>query len=235
MSLLLYAIYLFIYLLKEFYFDLSLVPIVMFNEKFRFMICALEITLDLLLHLVQLLAWLDLFTHILVSDFLKNNLDCTSALGMQNGAIPDIRVTASSIRNLYTRASLARLNLTGQGNYSGGWVAGVLSVVEHLQIVFDTTDTVLTAIATQGREDADQWVKKYYLKYKNSNWRNYKDQQGIIYTVSMIYTSFFERYNSLKWQRCVNASRKSHMFFVSPPEGWSRLKFERVIYYSLKT
>ena len=235
MSLLLYAIYLFIYLLKEFYFDLSLVPIVMFNEKFRFMICALEITLDLLLHLVQLLAWLDLFAHILVSDFLKNNLDCTSALGMQNGAIPDIRVTASSIRNLYTRASLARLNLTGQGNYSGGWVAGVLSVVEHLQIVFDTTDTVLTAIATQGREDADQWVKKYYLKYKNSNWRNYKDQQGIIYTVSMIYTSFFERYNSLKWQRCVNASRKSHMFFVSPPEGWSRLKFERVIYYSLKT
>ena len=230
MSLLLYAIYLFIYLLKEFYFDLSLVPIVMFNEKFRFMICALEITLDLLLHLVQLLAWLDLFAHILVSDFVKNNLDCTSALGMQNGAIPDIRVTASSIRNLYTRASLARLNLTGQGNYSGGWVAGVLSVVEHLQIVFDTTDTVLTAIATQGREDADQWVKKYYLKYKNSNWRNYKDQQGIIYTVSMIYTSFFERYNSLKWQRCVNASRKSHMFFVSPLEGWSRLKFERVIY-----
>ena len=226
MSLLLYAIYLFIYLLKEFYFDLSLVPIVMFNEKFRFMICALEITLDLLLHLVQLLAWLDLFAHILVSDFLKNNLDCTSALGMQNGAIPDIRVTASSIRNLYTRASLARLNLTGQGNYSGGWVAGVLSVVEHLQIVFDTTDTVLTAIATQGREDADQWVKKYYLKYKNSNWRNYKDQQGIIYTVSMIYTSFFERYNSLKWQRCVNASRKSHMFFVSPPEGWSRLSFK---------
>ena len=183
--------------LKEFYFD----------EKFRFMICVLEITLDLLLHLVQLLSWLGLFAHILVSDFLKNNLDCASTLGMQSGAIPDIRVTASSTRNSYTRASLARLNLTGQGNYSGGWVAGVLSVVEHLQIVFDTTDTVLTAIATQGREDADQWVKRYYLKYKNSNWRNYKDKQGITYTVSMIYTSFFELYNSLKWHRCVNASR----------------------------
>ena len=189
----------------------------------------------MLLHLVQLLAWLGLFAHILVSDFLKNNLDCASALGMQSGAIPNISVTASSTWNSYTRASLARLNLTGQGNYSGGWVAGVLSVFEHLQIVFDTTDTVLTAIATQGREDADQWVKKYYLKYKNSNWRNYKDKQGITYTVSMIYTSFFERYNSLKWHRCVNASRKSHMFFVRPLEGWSRLKFERVIYYSLKT
>ena len=105
---------------------------------------------------------------------------------MQSGAIPDIRLSASSTLNSYTGASLARLNLTERGNYSGGWVAGVLPLVQYLQIVFDATDTVLTAIATQGREDADEWVKKYYLRYKNSNWHNYKETGGIFDKVSTI-------------------------------------------------
>ena len=116
----------------------------------------------------------------------EKNLDCTNALGMQSGAIPDIRLSASSTLNSYTGASLARLNLTEQGNYSGGWVAGAQASSQYLQIVFDATDTVLTAIATQGREDADEWVKKYYLRYKNSNWHNYKETGGIFDKVSTI-------------------------------------------------
>ena len=121
--------------------------------------------------------------------FEKKNLDCTNALGMQSGAIPDISLSASSTWNSYTGASLARLNLTERGNYSGGWVAGVQAPSQYLQIVFGATETVLTGIATQGREGANQWVKSYFLIYKNSNRHNYKETQGIAYTVSMIQAS----------------------------------------------
>ena len=121
--------------------------------------------------------------------FGKKNLDCTNALGMQSGAIPDISLSASSTWNSYTGASLARLNLTERGNYSGGWVAGVQAPSQYLQIVFGATETVLTGIATQGREGANQWVKSYFLIYKNSNWHNYKETRGIAYTVSMIQAS----------------------------------------------
>ena len=119
----------------------------------------------------------------------EKNLDCTNALGMQSGAIPDIRLSASSTLNSYTGASLARLNLTERGNYSGGWVAGVQASSQYLQVVFGATDTVLTGIATQGREGADQWVKSYFLIYKNSHWHNYKETRGIAYSVSMIQAS----------------------------------------------
>ena len=121
--------------------------------------------------------------------FEKKNLACTNALGMQSGAIQDISLSASSTWNSYTGASLARLNLTERGNYSGGWVAGVQAPSQYLQIVFGATETVLTGIATQGREGANQWVKSYFLIYKNSNWHNYKETRGIAYTVSMIQAS----------------------------------------------
>ena len=160
----------------------------------------LQQTIQRLLHLTGSLRYLFIYLFIarvllacwLMFQFLtfgKKKLDCTNALGMQSGAIPDIRVTASSTWNSYTGASLARLNLTERGNYSGGWVAGVQASSQYLQVVFGATDTVLTGIATQGREDADQWVKSYFLIYKNSHWHNYKETRGIAYSVSMIQAS----------------------------------------------
>ena len=91
---------------------------------------------------------------------------CMDALGMESGDIPDSAVTASTSVNADTYApSIGRLHFlsSGSGKY-GSWAAGANDKNQWFQVDFGSW-TKVTAVATQGRQDADQWVKNYMLSF----------------------------------------------------------------------
>ena len=83
---------------------------------------------------------------------------------MENGAISDSQITASSENGLKWSAKNARLNYP-QG---GAW-APKLNPDEWLQIDFLNYRTSVTSVATQGRSigNITQWVSTYRLQYSN--------------------------------------------------------------------
>ena len=95
--------------------------------------------------------------------------NCQEALGMENEEITNDEISASSVYSSNTGASRARLNFIPSGEVSGGWVAAVDDDKPTLVITFSYPYTIVTGIATQGRQDADQWVKTYRLKYSKPN------------------------------------------------------------------
>jgi len=95
--------------------------------------------------------------------------DCQEALGMESGTITNDEISASSVYDGNTGASRARLNYIPSGGVSGGWVAAVGDANPTLTITLSYPYTRVTRIATQGRQDADQWVKTYRLKYSKPN------------------------------------------------------------------
>ncbi len=80
------------------------------------------------------------------------------SLGLEDGRIPDGAMSASSVYNSKRAAKHGRLNLAGawgvNSNYPPQW----------LQIDLGRGTTV-TKVATQGRQDADQWVTSYSISY----------------------------------------------------------------------
>ena len=89
---------------------------------------------------------------------------CLEALGMQNKQIPDSAITASS-ESYGTKASYGRLHfLCRSGSDVGGWVARLNDQNPFFQVNFGNW-TKVTRVATQGRQDQDQWVKSFSLSY----------------------------------------------------------------------
>ena len=96
------------------------------------------------------------------------------SLGIEDGRIPDSALTASTIVNGAHAATLARLNLAAASGKAGSWVAKKNDVNQWLQIDLGTPTTV-TKVATQGRQDSDQWITSYSLPYSlaGSFWVQY--------------------------------------------------------------
>ena len=85
---------------------------------------------------------------------------------MQSGDIPDSAITASSSYNINSFApSIGRLHFlsVGSGKY-GSWAAQTNDANQWFQVDFGSW-TKISAFATQGRQDADQWVKNYSLSF----------------------------------------------------------------------
>ena len=106
---------------------------------------------------------------------------CMDALGMQSGEIPDSAITASSSANANSLApSVGRLhfNSAGSGKYS--WAAGTNDVNQWFQVDFGDW-TKISAVATQGREDADQWVKTYSVSFSYDGifWETVKNEHNL--------------------------------------------------------
>ena len=83
---------------------------------------------------------------------------------MQNLQIPDSSITASSSSNAISFAPyIGRLNFlsAGSGKY-GSWAAGANDENQWFQVDLGSW-TKISAVATQGRQDANQWVKTYTL------------------------------------------------------------------------
>ena len=75
---------------------------------------------------------------------------------MEDGRILDHQITAYYSYSAKTGRSRGRLGLTGKyGAWSGyGWLQTDLGDVAKV-----------TKVATQGRYDADEWVRRYFIRY----------------------------------------------------------------------
>ena len=85
---------------------------------------------------------------------------------MEDGAISDGQISASSAHRKYFGPADARLNFSGNGVRGGAWMAGTQDHNQWLQV--DLGDfTIVTGIDTQGR--GAYRVKKYTVSYSQDN------------------------------------------------------------------
>ena len=114
------------------------------------------------------------------------------ALGMENSQIPDSAITASSSYNVNSFApSIGRLHFlsAGSGKY-GSWTAGTHDEFQWFQIDLGSW-TKISAVATQGRQDADKYVETYSLSFSYDGifWETVKNEHGITQVqILVIYT-----------------------------------------------
>ena len=95
--------------------------------------------------------------------------ECMRPLGMQDGGIRDSAITASSYYRPRSAPSRGRLHLAVPDSYvgvTGGWCQGPSSqYYQWLQVNFGYVASV-GKVATQGKQELDFWVTKYFLAYK---------------------------------------------------------------------
>ena len=96
------------------------------------------------------------------------------SLGIEDGRIQDSAMTASTIHSSTFSANLGRLNLVARSGKNGAWCAKTSNNKEWLQIDLGNPTTV-TKVATQGRQNADQWLTSYSISYSltGSYWVQY--------------------------------------------------------------
>ena len=97
---------------------------------------------------------------------------------MENGAILDAQITASSVHSPPLAPLRARLN---SQVYAGSWSALVIDVNQWLQVDF-LQNVTLSKVATQGRYDGNHWVMSYSLSHSvdGSHWAWYRLSDGKI-------------------------------------------------------
>ena len=101
---------------------------------------------------------------------------------MENGAIPDGKISASSEWDPKHAAKQARLHFPGGPGIAGSWSSRQNDANQWLQIDLGIQNAKVTGLATQGRANANQWVTKYKLQYSHDgvNFYYYKEQgQGV--------------------------------------------------------
>ena len=97
---------------------------------------------------------------------------------MEFGAIKDTQIRASSEWDLNHAAIQGRLNFQKSGIKQGAWSSRNNDNNQWLQIDLRQSYTKVTAVASQGRNQASQWVTKYKLQYSNDGvtFQYYKEQ-----------------------------------------------------------
>ena len=97
---------------------------------------------------------------------------------MENGAISDGQISASSQLNPSHAVIQARLHFKAIAGKAGSWSARSNDVNQWLQIDLGSRQSNVTRVATQGSNDAVEWVTKYQLQYSNDgvNFQYYKGQ-----------------------------------------------------------
>ena len=86
---------------------------------------------------------------------------------MENKAISDAQITASSQSDDDHSARQARLHSKSSGSKrGGGWSALKNDINTWLQVDLGSYTTV-TRVATQGMDGHDQWVTKYRVQYSD--------------------------------------------------------------------
>ena len=85
---------------------------------------------------------------------------------MQTKTITDAQITASSSFNSAHGPSNARLHFRSGGGKTGAWSARTNDKNQWLQVDLGKNLEV-TAIQTQGRYEANQWVTSYTVSYSN--------------------------------------------------------------------
>ena len=108
-------------------------------------------------------------------------LECQEDLGMENGAILDWQITASSQWDYNHAPVQGRLYFRATANKAGSWSAVSSDPSQWLQVDLESQYTKVTRVATQGREDSPQWVTKYKLQFSNDgeNFHYYTEPRQI--------------------------------------------------------
>ena len=114
---------------------------------------------------------------------------------MENGAISDAQISASSQWDDNHGPHRARLNRKQEENKKGAWSSLNNDIYQWLQVDLGKYTTV-TRIATQGRSDLNQWVTKYRLQYSEDgvNFHFYKargQDSAMVRPVNMLLASFY--------------------------------------------
>ena len=86
------------------------------------------------------------------------------AVGIQTGKIKNAAFTASSQWDRFHAPFRARLHIQKQGRYIGAWASRANNHNQWLMVDLGIP-TKVTGIATQGRQDAAQWVTAFWVYY----------------------------------------------------------------------
>jgi len=98
---------------------------------------------------------------------------------VENGAILDGQITASSQWDDNHAPFQGRLYFQATGKKQGGWSAAQSNPRQWLQVDLGSQFTKVTRVATQGRNGCcRQWVLRYTLQYSNNgvNFHYYREQ-----------------------------------------------------------
>ena len=130
-------------------------------------------------------------------------------MGMESGKILDKQITASSNWSARHAAHQGRLNFQevvegGVRRKSGSWTALRRDQNEWLQVDLLHQESVVTSVATQGRnrnplwEPHSQWVKSYKLQYSNNgvDLEYYKDARQNSAKVRLKMASIYRKHRS---------------------------------------
>ena len=101
---------------------------------------------------------------------------------MENGAILDRQITASSQWDDNHAPFQGRLYFQATGKKQGGWSAAQGNSRQWLQVDLGSQFAKVTRVATQGRNGGHtQWVTSYKLQYSNDgvNFHYYREQGQI--------------------------------------------------------
>lgn len=92
--------------------------------------------------------------------------ECTGddPLGLESGYVLNQKMTAFSSKDKFHAPFNARLNRVAARGRKGAWSAKNNNADQWLKVDF-RHNVKITRIATQGRQDADQWVRRYTLSY----------------------------------------------------------------------
>ena len=120
------------------------------------------------------------FSYILKFCLCVINPGCIASLGMEDGAISDAQITASSQWDDNHSPERARLNTKMAGPKRGGWSSRPCDLNQWLQVDLGTY-TIVTRVATQGRNGHDQWVTSYRIEYGNDgvNFHFYREPSDL--------------------------------------------------------
>ena len=107
-------------------------------------------------------------------------------IGLEDGKVPDRAFSASSQWDKYHRANRARLNSVATKRYRGGWSTRKNNRRQWLQVKLRRRARI-TGLATQGRQDLNQWVRSYSISYSltGRSFRPYKENGRVKVTVSL--------------------------------------------------
>ncbi|XP_032234139.2 lactadherin [Nematostella vectensis] len=150
-----------------------------------------------------------------LSDYTGNRcqINCTTALGMEDKGIPDSQISASSERTVYHAARFGRLHQEwAEGLTVGAWSPVSDQLGEYLQVDLMRA-TRITGVATQGRGGSYLFVRRYQLKHSldGTSWNVYPkelvgntEQYAVVRNfLSEVFTARFVRFCPTIWEHII--------------------------------
>ena len=114
---------------------------------------------------------------------------------MENGLISDEQITASSEFDEYHAVNQSRLRFQPTSGKAGAWVVLTTDANQWLQVDLDSLNTTVTRLATQRREDNEEWVTNYNLQYGDNevNLHYYREEGETVTKVIHCYRSLTKK------------------------------------------